>query len=528
VRAPFVVAALVSLVFVGLCAQYLGFAMDDAFIAFRYAKNVAEGHGIVWNVSEPPVEGYTSFLWMLLSVPPIAVGLDPLPVAKLLSVVAALAIFALLAHRGARMDPWLLAVVLGVVGFSPPFALLTMQGLETTAAALVLLLLAAASIRVVDRPTGRSASLWFSLALLGGVTRPDALVFATGAFAGVIAVLVARRDGEALRRLALTAVPFVAIGGLYVAWRLHYFGHLFPNPYYIKLGKAGGLLKAEGAKYVGSFLTAVVLPYAILFGGLLIFRIRPERLLRTLPVTTGCLLFLAYLFTVDPIQGYYWRFAFPIVPAALLVAVECLADFRLPARPIARAIAASVVVVSLGWNLRYLSDTYKTLEARGFYSLREVGQRLSDLDGTMLTSAAGALPYYSNWRAADKLGLNSARIAHQGLDREFLDQLEPDLITLSANRKGKYRPDVQRHDQERMHLINEYMVERGFVAMAAIRKESGAHRHYFVRRDSALFDEIEVRLLGLDTVEYGDLERLMREPRIPIHRRGSSGKPSTG
>ena len=35
---------------------------DDSFISYRYAANLADGHGITWNVGEKPVEGYTNFL----------------------------------------------------------------------------------------------------------------------------------------------------------------------------------------------------------------------------------------------------------------------------------------------------------------------------------------------------------------------------------------------------------------------------------------------------------------------------------
>ena len=40
---------------------------DDAFIAFRYVSNLHDGHGLVWNRAPfQPVEGYTSFLWVVL------------------------------------------------------------------------------------------------------------------------------------------------------------------------------------------------------------------------------------------------------------------------------------------------------------------------------------------------------------------------------------------------------------------------------------------------------------------------------
>src|SRR5206468_2965600 len=36
---------------------------DDALISMRFARNLAAGHGLVWNAGQAPVEGYTNFLW---------------------------------------------------------------------------------------------------------------------------------------------------------------------------------------------------------------------------------------------------------------------------------------------------------------------------------------------------------------------------------------------------------------------------------------------------------------------------------
>ena len=56
--------------------RYLWFVCDDAFITFRYAKNLAHGLGPVWNAGER-VEGYTNFLWMMIASLPIGLGFDP-------------------------------------------------------------------------------------------------------------------------------------------------------------------------------------------------------------------------------------------------------------------------------------------------------------------------------------------------------------------------------------------------------------------------------------------------------------------
>jgi hypothetical protein len=45
---------------------------DDAVTSMQYAKNLAHGHGLVFNQGER-VDGYTNFLWVLVMTPLYAV-----------------------------------------------------------------------------------------------------------------------------------------------------------------------------------------------------------------------------------------------------------------------------------------------------------------------------------------------------------------------------------------------------------------------------------------------------------------------
>ena len=57
---------LVVLLVMVICAR-VAWVCDDAYITFRFARNLALGRGLVFNVGEsPPVEGYSNFLWMIL------------------------------------------------------------------------------------------------------------------------------------------------------------------------------------------------------------------------------------------------------------------------------------------------------------------------------------------------------------------------------------------------------------------------------------------------------------------------------
>ncbi|MFH1335373.1 MAG: hypothetical protein ABII96_02555 [Candidatus Zixiibacteriota bacterium] len=60
---------------------------DDAFISFRYAQNLVEGKGLVYNAGER-VEGYSNFLWTLFLAWGMELKLDPIDVTNTLGVIS--------------------------------------------------------------------------------------------------------------------------------------------------------------------------------------------------------------------------------------------------------------------------------------------------------------------------------------------------------------------------------------------------------------------------------------------------------
>ena len=113
------------------------FLTDDAFISFRYVRNLLEGHGLVFNPGEY-VEGYTNFLWILeLAALWGLFGLRPEQAAPWLSVAYTVgtltALWWWLARSPARHDRGFLAwLALGLLCSSATFAVWTAGGgLET-------------------------------------------------------------------------------------------------------------------------------------------------------------------------------------------------------------------------------------------------------------------------------------------------------------------------------------------------------------------------------------------------------------
>src|SRR5262249_22655589 len=109
------------------------FTIDDAYISFRYARNLAHGLGLVYNAGER-IEGYTNFLWTLILSGGVKVGVDPVVLAKVLGAFCALGTLGITYLLSNRFRPftnfpciatWLLASTVVFSGYS-------VFGLETS------------------------------------------------------------------------------------------------------------------------------------------------------------------------------------------------------------------------------------------------------------------------------------------------------------------------------------------------------------------------------------------------------------
>ena len=256
----------------GWLAALSWFLTDDAFISFRYARNLLEGHGLVYNAGER-VEGYSNFLWTIeLAAIWRAFGIPPEDAAPWLSVAFTAATLAAMAwwiarlpnlqHR--RLVTWM---SLGLVCSSATFAVWTSGGgLETRqftffiVLAVVLLttcrhsrrgLLAASTslaLASLTRPEGpliaMSCFAWYALQSILSLKRtpvdqaegnPASPTAPTGAFvAHLIARIRSVADRLAWRDLLCLIAPFVVIVGAHLLFRYAYYGEWLPNTYYAK------------------------------------------------------------------------------------------------------------------------------------------------------------------------------------------------------------------------------------------------------------------------------------------------------
>ncbi len=216
------------------------FLCDDAFISFRYVRNLLEGHGLVFNPGEY-VEGYTNFLWVLeLAAIWGVLGVPPEQAAPWLSVVCTVGVIAmlgvwlarlpLLRHR--RLVAWMAS---GLLCSSATFAVWTSGGGLETRQFTLFTVAAVVCLSLWRSGHWGLAAAALSLALAAW-TRPEGLligVLCIGWFAAQ-SMADAGRLRPDWRRLAWLAAPFVALVAAHYLFRYGYYGEWLPNAYYAK------------------------------------------------------------------------------------------------------------------------------------------------------------------------------------------------------------------------------------------------------------------------------------------------------
>lgn len=220
--------------------------MDDAFISYRYAQNLLDGQGLVFNPGER-VEGYTNLSWTLLAAGGMALGL-PAPLAgHWLGLLCGLwLLWASYRYAAFLLTPatrWLAGLAPGVLLASNSFAGWSGAGLETS-------LFAATAVSALHAHGRGRMGLVVLWTVLASLTRPEGVLLA-GLLLGwdwLVGLVRERpRDLPTLLRLSWPALGFAGYLLLHTAFRLYYYGDYVPNTFHAKVG---GVPLSRGFSYV--------------------------------------------------------------------------------------------------------------------------------------------------------------------------------------------------------------------------------------------------------------------------------------
>jgi len=231
---------------IGCFAIYKAFIQhwvcDDAFISFRYAKNLNEGLGLVYNKGEF-VEGFTNFLWTILLSVGMYFKLDPIFVSSGFGILfyfltlfvlykTGMTIYEIKAGKNYKSFYFPIAFV----GFAlhTHGQIFATGGLETS---LFTFLLLTGNVFLLLSDRGLHLLTGLFLLVLAIMTRPDGALFYL--FASIYVILFKYRHTDYktyFTNQIVLQLPFVFIFLPYWFWRYSYYGWFFPNTFYAKSG----------------------------------------------------------------------------------------------------------------------------------------------------------------------------------------------------------------------------------------------------------------------------------------------------
>ncbi|NLA34975.1 MAG: hypothetical protein GX868_04710 [Actinobacteria bacterium] len=427
---------------IGWCAAMLlawlvRFAQDDAFISFRYAKNFANGHGLVFNPGER-VEGYTNFLWTMLMVIPEKAGWSTPLFSQLLSMVAfgvtLWLVFRLASALLADDAQALLAVIVTVANAT--FLCYATGGLETmlvacwVMATLNLLVLPnrtgeESTARQIGDPTAAHELAAGVVAGLAVLTRMDTAVLIGSAWLLYVGIRWRRGDRALVLRAMRLGLPAAAIIGPWLIWKVSYYGSLVPNTMIAKEFDDRFAMISSAVVYLVAFVAfygVVILADRFIFDRAMFVSTSTRRqTFALIPIWVVYVLwvgadFMEYRFMVSVI---------PILAVAVVLGLDRLGERW-------RQILAVVVMAALSFahiaTLRASGPTlpFATLRmwpVKPGSSFWTQGETLADMfpiddptskDVVLSVQAVGIIPYLTDLTTIDPVGLTDDYVARNG------------------------------------------------------------------------------------------------------------------
>lgn len=443
---------------------------DDAMISMQYARNLAEGHGLVWNPGGEPVQGFTNLGVTLTMAAVHGLPLDEFRIALAFQILEILVLAAILVFvwRAARQidpgDPLIAGIASVSTLLCAPLCIWGAQGGDAAFVSLWLVISVTGAVRAW-RTSGTwswALAAWIAAGIL---IRPDTTIFVA-----VFVALAASGPGPAARNAARTAIAAACAWGAFLTFGQVYYGDPLPNTWYLKgTGTSVSLRLASGFRQIGSWLPR--LAPALAFSAYAIHRNRK----RSPVLLCGGLVGVAFAYHVwvggDWMWKYGSRFAAPALPLLLLLSAlgvrEAVAQWRhprLPARAawaVASAIALAVAVFSnpSGTLAEWLEPWRGTMMAEHNYRNFRYATYFREHttpDTTLALHWGGVPRYFSHREGLDVLGRSDRHIAktlaqgssyrpgHAKWDWDYVVNVRKPDIVIGESRGLRDRDDFRR------------------------------------------------------------------------------------
>jgi hypothetical protein len=446
--------------------RYLPFVSDDALISLRYARRLLDGYGLTWTDGRP-VEGYSNLLWTLAVAFVGLFRVDLIVAARTLGFAGMAAIMGAVAAASLRAHPssavWVpLTLALLFLSASAPVAVWAIGGLEQPLHG-ALLAAAFASMYAWLDTRSRNTGLMLSLSLgLLCLTRPDGPLFAGAA---ALAVVAARGFGWA----GLIDVGKILAGSIVltlgqVAFRWFYYGELVPNTALVKLTPSG-VHAAAGWRYLAGGVNALEPLSGLAMAGLVAMLVDRHARGRGGFLAITAIAWSAYVVFIGGDIFPAYRHLIPLIVVFAFALADGLAVILERARG-SRLAMIVAVIAGIALSVPYVRaqstdrQAQRAIRERWEWQGRDLALALRAAFGRqrplMAVTAAGCLPYWSEFPSLDMMGLNDyyiprhppanlgqGSLGHELGDGAYVLERSPDLIVFNVGTEPAYRSGEQ-------------------------------------------------------------------------------------
>ncbi len=428
--------------------------VDDAYISYRYGKNLMEGKGLVYNQGEY-VEGYTNFLWTIITAPfttikNVDVSIFSSSIGLILSMINILLITLISKQFNGNLTKYIKYLILIpplFLALDDSIAFWAIGGMEFPMYTMFIL----GIIYNYFKLNEGKKHLYFLIMflMLCTLTRPEGnMIFVIT----LTHMLLFRKNINGFRSIFISLiVSYLIFFAVYYGFKFLFYGQMIPNTFYAKGVTDLKMNFLLGTKYlalcIGTrlyiFIFILFIPFKKAF--------KDQKLSYLIAFS---IIYIAYLIAVGGDWMIANRFFVPILPMLYIlsaigfinVIIKLKEYFNDEQKALKYAnILASVLAILL-FVLTLSLLEYKQLIIRDSNAKYEMqwsmfGKWLKmnvDPKTVIAVGPAGKIPYYSELYTIDMWGLNNDYIAktnskrlqagHKKFDIDYVLSLNPEFI----------------------------------------------------------------------------------------------------
>ncbi|MDP4008391.1 MAG: hypothetical protein Q8P68_04330 [Candidatus Peregrinibacteria bacterium] len=402
------------------------FGTDDAYITYRYANNLFDGKGLVWNQGEY-VEGFSNLLYTILITPLFMFGKGNIYLSvTILNTICILASIIILYTFFKKYISTRIAFIIALLmALTPNLWVWTASGMETSFIFLITILIYTFTQRIMFFNTKKNRYLYYITLIFSSLIRIDGFIVP---IISSIFLLLRRQYNLAIKSIIVTAstVIFTTI------WRFIYYGDILSNTFYVKV--SGTLIQrihasinqlVEISQFSPIFIISIFIFFIILYK-----IIRHQLSALTFEEIYIFLWFIYWIFIGGDV--FYDRFLLPTILFTIIVLIRFINKLRFCY--IAYVCFLLIILSTILLDSRFQYNFNK------FDSWINLGNFLKENEPnkTIAIDAAGKIPFLFETYTIDMLGLNNKvigksksnffAVGHNKSDPNYIMSLSPDLI----------------------------------------------------------------------------------------------------